>query len=379
MYENFYQLRAKPFALNPDPRFFFDSNGHRRAMSYLEYGVHRGEGFVVITGEVGAGKTTVVQNLFQGLDRESVVAAQIVTTRLEADELLRMVCSAFGLEHDGLSKTALLRSLEGFLEGCHDRGHRALLVVDEAQNLSREAVEELRMLSNFNIEGRSLLQSFLLGQPEFRGILRNPAMQQLRQRVIATYHLGTLGPEETRSYIEHRLERVGWQGTPNFSPKAYADIHYFSSGVPRNINMLCDRLLLMGYLQELHHFNQEAVRVVAGEIAEDLGNGEGHAPSSADDGVGLLPVDDDYRALPPDPWLSEPSMSLSGAAHSAVHSAGLAMQVERLTHRIAHLERSVLAAERYTTYNYRVLRRLAEQWDGDETGCHPSPPEGTHE
>ncbi len=356
MYESFYQLQAKPFALNPDPRFFFDSSGHRRAMSYLEYGVHRGEGFVVITGEVGAGKTTVVQNLFHGLDRESVVAAQLVTTRLGADEMLRMVCSAFGLEHEGLSKTALLRSLEGFLEKCHQRGNRALLVVDEAQNLSREAVEELRMLSNFNAGGRSLLQSFLLGQPEFRSILRNPSMQQLRQRVVATYHLDTLDPEETCSYIEHRLSRVGWQGDPDFSPKAYADIHYFSGGVPRNINILCDRLLLMGYLQELRHFNQEAVRAVAEEMAEDLGGGGPNAPP---DGEEMGRIDRLSGVKEP----SIPVLYPSYDDYSSAWRDALAIQVERLAGRIAALERSVLTSERYTTYNYRVLRRLAEQLD----------------
>lgn len=270
MYEDFYNLTGKPFQLSPDPAFFFGSRGHKRAMAYLEYGVEQAEGFIVITGEVGAGKTTLVRNLFQNLDRDHLVAAQLVSTQLQADDMLRAVCSAFGLDFHG-NKAERLLSLESYLLQCQRAGKRCLLVVDEAQNLPAEAVEELRMLSNFQTANGSLLQSFLVGQPEFRATLQSPSMQQLRQRVIATYHLGPLNEAETRGYIEHRLRRVGWQHDPTFSDGAYTALHHYAGGVPRRINTVCDRLLLMAFLEDLHQIDADVVAEVISELDQDFG------------------------------------------------------------------------------------------------------------
>ena len=270
MYEAFYHLRAKPFQLNPDPNFFYGSKGHTRAMSYLEYGLHQGEGFIVITGEVGAGKTTLVRNLFKKLEGENLIAAQLVSTQLDADDTLRMVAGAFGLPHEDVSKAVLLKKLEGFLLTNFRQGRRALLVVDEAQNLSVAAVEELRMLSNFQADEKSLLQSFLLGQPEFRHTMQSEDMQQLRQRVMASYHLGPMDAAETRAYIEHRLHTVGWNNDPSFSDDAFRVIHEFSGGIPRKINSLCDRILLMGYLEELHSIDESAVNEVVTEMQREM-------------------------------------------------------------------------------------------------------------
>lgn len=270
MYETYYGLSAKPFQLRPDPHFYFASHGHKRAMAYLEYGLSQGEGFIVITGEVGAGKTTLVRNLFNRMPKDQIVAAHIVNTHLDADDALRMVASAFGLPTDGASKATLLARLEQFLRLTGRQGKRALLVIDEAQNLNAGTVEELRMLSNFQTDSQCLLQTFLLGQPEFRATLHSPTMQQLRQRVIASYHLGPMDAQETRAYIEHRLQTVGWKGDPAFSAEAHAAVYAYSGGIPRKTNTLCDRILLMGFLEELHAFGAAEVQAVVNDIREEF-------------------------------------------------------------------------------------------------------------
>src|SRR5512134_3311156 len=218
MYEAFYGLTGKPFQLNPDPAFYFGSRGHKRAFAYLQYGLYQSEGFIVITGEIGAGKTTIVRSLFEQIDREKLVAAQLVSTQLDADDMLRSIGAAFGLQVKSVDKAILLASLEAFLCQLALDKKRALLVVDEAQNLTPKAIEELRMLSNFQLGDQALLQSFLIGQPELRAMMHTPEMQQLRQRVIASYHLGPMDADDTRGYIEHRLKHVGWKDDPTFSP-----------------------------------------------------------------------------------------------------------------------------------------------------------------
>jgi general secretion pathway protein A len=270
MYETYYGFSAKPFQLRPDPHFFFGSKGHKRAMAYLEYGLSQGEGFIVITGEVGAGKTTLVRSLFNRLPSDKIVAAHIVNTHLDPDDTLRMVVSAFGLPYEGASKTDLLTRLERFLCDIDHQGKRALLIIDEAQNLSARTVEELRMLSNFQTDDHSLLQTFLLGQPEFRATLHSPGMSQLRQRVIASYHLGPMDLPETRAYIEHRLATVGWKNDPAFDDGAHAAIFGYTGGIPRKVNTLLDRVLLMGYLEEMHAFTEFDIQTVIADISEEF-------------------------------------------------------------------------------------------------------------
>ncbi|BBL35900.1 hypothetical protein Nstercoris_02177 [Nitrosomonas stercoris] len=266
MYLTYYGFTEKPFQLKPDPSFFFPSRGHKRAAAYLEYGLSQEDGFIIITGEVGAGKTTLMRYLFQKLKQEQIVAAQLVNTRLDPDDALRMVVAAFGLSYEGLSKASLLLSLEGFLHECEQKGARALLVIDEAQNLQPQTLEELRMLSNFQSDDRSLLQTFLLGQPEFRKTLLSNQLRQLRQRVIATYHLGPLDQAETRAYIEHRLQRAGWNGSPVLKDGIFELIHDFSSGIPRKINLFCDRLFILGCLEELQSLGEAE----ANEVMRDI-------------------------------------------------------------------------------------------------------------
>jgi putative secretion ATPase (PEP-CTERM system associated) len=270
MYEAYYKLQAKPFQLSPDPRFFYSSRGHRRAMSYLIYGVHQGEGFIVITGEIGAGKTMLASTLANKLATGNLVLAQVVSTQLKADDMVRMVAAAFGVPQDS-SKAVILSRVEQFLLVCHKHGKRALLIVDEAQNLPASSVEELRMLSNFVSAAKPLLQTFLLGQPEFRRTLQGPDMEQLRQRIIASCHLGPMDRAETEAYILHRLQTAGWEGDPTFSEDAFDAIHHYTGGIPRKINILCDRLMLLGRLDEIHAFTANEVATVIAELPQESG------------------------------------------------------------------------------------------------------------
>ncbi|PTR09483.1 putative secretion ATPase (PEP-CTERM system associated) [Nitrosospira sp. Nsp5] len=312
MYASYYGFRVKPFQLRPDPSFFFGSRGHKRAMAYLEYGLSQGEGFIVITGEVGAGKTTLVRNLFRTLESENILAAQIVNTHLDSDDTLRMVAAAFGLPYENSGKASLLIGLEEFFRKCDQQGKRALLVVDEAQNLSPRTVEELRMLSNFQTDDKPLLQTFLLGQPEFRRTLLSGDMQQLRQRVTATYHLGPMDLSETQSYIEHRLSTAGWSGDPSFDESAFAAIYDYTGGIPRKINTLCDRLLLMGCLEKLHGFGGSEVDEVIRDIQQEFD----------------MPTD---------------SIQVEADIASGLNRAEVLASVENMDKRVAELEGSVVS------------------------------------
>ena len=269
MYEAFYGLTNKPFQLNPDPTFYFGSKQHRRAKAYLDYGVSRNEGFIVITGEIGAGKTTLLRALIEGLHGSNVVVGHLVTTQLGAEDTLRMVGASFGFKVKDVPKSELLITLEAFLISQTSKGKRCLLIVDEAQNLTPKAVEELRMLSNFQFGNQALMQSFLVGQPEFREILQRPEMEQFRQRVAATCHIGPLDLDETQHYIEHRLRCAGSTGKPSFDPAVFEAIFKSSGGIPRRINSVCDRLLLAGFLGGKTHLTLDDVTEVIKEFAQE--------------------------------------------------------------------------------------------------------------
>ncbi len=271
MYESFYNLRAKPFQLSPDARFFYNSRGHKRAMSYLRYGISQGEGFIVVLGGVGTGKTTMVQALFDQLHDDGVVAAKLVTTQLEADDLLRLVAASFGLPDEGASsKASVLKQLEAFFIDKSRQGKQVLLVIDEVQNIPMKSLEELRMLSNFQLGGTALLQIFLLGQLEFIKTLQGKGMEQLRQRIIASHYLGALERDEVKGYIEYRLTAAGWQGDPSFDESAYDEVFSYTEGVPRKINTFCDRLMLFGCLEEIHAFTAGVVLKVASELQGEM-------------------------------------------------------------------------------------------------------------
>lgn len=355
MYEAFYGLSNKPFQLNPDPSFYFDSKQHRRAKAYLEYGVMRNEGFIVITGEVGAGKTTILRGLLDSLNRSDVVVGQLVTTQLDAEDTLRMVGAAFGFQVKGVTKSELLITLEAFLIGQASQGKRCLLVVDEAQNLSPRAVEELRMLSNYQLGTQALLQSFLVGQPEFREILQRPEMEQFRQRVAATCHIGPLDLEDTQHYIEHRLKCAGSTGQPEFEPEAFQAIFNASQGIPRRINAVCDRLLLLGYLNNKTLLTVADVDEVVKEFAREGGASASMpaAPTAAPGGP--LPVEQ-VGALGVD-------LQTAKLAISAETAGGMARQLDTMAtqahgDRLQRLERSLLRLERINLETLSLLQRL---------------------
>lgn len=271
MIDTHWGLTGNPFQLTPDPRFWFETATHRKAMAYLGYGLAQGEGFIVITGDIGAGKTTLLGHLLGTLDPQRVTPIKIVTTAIEADDLLRIVAGQLGVEVAGLPKAQLLTAIEQRLHGVARTGRRTLLVVDEAQALPVSALEELRMLSNFQAGGQSLLQILLLGQPEFRDRLHgSDRLEQLRQRIIAIHHLDPMGEDEVADYVAHRLSLVGWTGRPDFADDAFAAFYRGSGGVPRRLNLLASRVMLQAAIEGSALIDGAAVRAVVDDLHGDL-------------------------------------------------------------------------------------------------------------
>jgi putative secretion ATPase (PEP-CTERM system associated) len=268
MYDQFYGLTGRPFQLTPDPQYYFESGTHRKALSYLGYGLAQGEGFIVITGDVGAGKSTLVGHLMQTIDKSRLTATNIVTSQLDGNDMVQMAAESFGIHTHGQDKAATLKAIENYLHAEARAGRRCLLIVDEAQNLSINAIEELRMLSNFQLGSQALLQIFLLGQPEFRDLVQSSQeLEQLRQRIIATHHLQPMEADEVEPYIVHRLSRAGWTGNPQFTPEAIATLYAHTDGVPRKLNTLLSRVLLMGAVEQLNIIDGELITAVIADMA----------------------------------------------------------------------------------------------------------------
>ena len=354
MYEAFYGLSSKPFQLNPDPNFYFGSKQHSRAKAYLEYGISRHEGFIVITGEIGAGKTMTLRALIDGLHGSDVVIGNLVTTQLDAEDTLRMVGSAFGFKVKDVPKSELLVTLEAFLLSQTSQGKRCLLIVDEAQNLTQRAVEELRMLSNFQYGNQALLQTFLVGQPEFREILQRPEMEQFRQRVAATCHIGPLDAEETTAYIEHRLKCAGSTGQPSFEPEAFESIHKASHGIPRRINAICDRLLLLGFLCERMQLTVADVDEVVREFAN-----ESMVPKKAEPAdEGGEGVNGSMVLMGDESPIDLASVTLDPALATRIGRQLDALGGDQYMDQLQRLERSVLRLERMNVQTLGMLKKL---------------------
>ncbi len=271
MYDEHYGLTGRPFQLTPDPKFWFETATHRKAMAYLGYGLAQGEGFIVITGDIGAGKTTLVGHLMDTIDHQRLNAIKLVSTAIEADDLLRIVATELRVDPAGLSKAELLTAIERGLHAVARTGKRTLLIVDEAQALPVDALEELRMLSNFQAGGHALLQIVLLGQPEFRDRLHgSERLEQLRQRVIAIHHLDPMEEHEVSDYLAHRLTVVGWTGNPDFTEDAFEAFFTGSAGVPRRLNQLAGRVMLHAAIDDLSVIDGDTVRAVQRDLEGDL-------------------------------------------------------------------------------------------------------------
>jgi len=289
MYESFFKLHIKPFDLLPDPRFIYLSRSHKKALTYLDYGIRARSGFILLTGEVGSGKTTLIRDLLEKR-YEHVVLSKIFNTRVTSEQLLAMINDDFGIPVQGKDKVSLIRDLNGFLIEQYAAGNQPILIIDEAQNLSKELLEEVRMLSNLEASSSKLLQIILVGQPELRTILAAPELRQLRQRININCHLQALNQEEVGRYISRRLEVAGNSAAAEFPPEVLDAIFSYSRGIPRLINIICDFLMFLAFAEETTALSAEMVRDVVGDL--DFENyywtavagplGQGHGPASTD-------------------------------------------------------------------------------------------------
>ncbi len=271
MYEQYYGLREEPFRLSPDSRLCFPHSSYKRAKSYMQYALHRREGFVMVTGRPGTGKTTLIADLTTDLAREGNLYAALNSTQVEADDLLRLVVLKFGLDGKTEHKAELIHRLEHHLQRLHREGRRPLLIVDEAQDLPPTALEELRLLTNMQKDNQPLLQIFLVGQEELRPMILSRGLEQLHQRIVAACHLQPLALDAMKSYIEHRLTRAGWQGNPQLEDAIFAPLHKASLGIPRVVNQICSRLLLHGMVEDKTVLGAADIRAVIDDLnAEQL-------------------------------------------------------------------------------------------------------------
>jgi len=262
MYESYYGFVEKPFSLLPDPGFLYLSSKHRQALSMLEYGMMNQAGFTVISGEIGSGKTTLIRQLLSQLELDHEITVGLVSnTHQSFGELMQWVMLAFNLEYSGKSKVEMYQILAGFLAKEYGSGRRTVLIIDEAQNLSPEALEELRMLANINADKDQVLQLVLVGQPGLRDMLRRPELEQFAQRIAIDYHLDTLDIQGTCEYIRHRLVVAG--GAPDLiNATACVAVHYYSKGTPRLINVLCDTALVCGFAEQKEYVDADLIHDV---------------------------------------------------------------------------------------------------------------------
>jgi UDP-N-acetylglucosamine 2-epimerase len=286
MYEAHFGMTGLPFQLSPDPNFYFDSRSHHGPLMELRAVLGRSSGFIVISGEIGAGKTTLVRALIDGLDLERVEVAQLVSTQLDADQLVSAVAIAFGIPVDAARPEAHAAELLSFLLKAGRQARTVLLVIDEAQHVDEAGLHRLLALLKYGGK-RILLQVCLTGQPELREAIDHPGLAALRQQIVLSCHVGPIAPEETAAYVEHRLRKVGWSGVPRFETEAFDEIHRWTRGIPRRVNVLCNRLLLSRFIESEETIDAATVTRVASELGIELGS------------TGMLPFDWTHATLAP--------------------------------------------------------------------------------
>lgn len=270
MYESYFGLTVKPFELVPNPRFLFNSRSHKKAISYLRYGLQERAGFILLTGEVGSGKTTIVRDLINNLDADMVLA-MVYNTRATARQMLAMINEDFGLEVGGKDKdkVTLLRDLNDHLVALHAEQKRPVIIIDEAQNLSPAVLEEIRLLSNLEADNFKLVQIVLVGQPELQKLITRPELRQLRQRISVHCHLEPLTREETEAYVYHRLAMAGNRNALRWQEGTFDTLYGYSAGIPRLINVFCDFVLLAAFVEETHDISLEMLEEVIGDVSWD--------------------------------------------------------------------------------------------------------------
>lgn len=271
MYEEFYGLREEPFRLTPDSRLCFAHPSYKNAKAYMQYALYRGEGFVMVTGHPGTGKSTLISDLTSEFDGGKVMFTSLSCTQVKGDDLIRLIALNFDLDGATEYKSLILHSLKNFFLKLYREGRRSLLIIDEAQDLPAEALEELRLLTNLQHNNQPLLQIFLIGQTELRQTVLSPTLEQLHQRIVATCHLEALGMDATEEYVKYRLTQVGWKNDPELPSEIFPLIHQYSRGIPRLINLICSRLLLHGMVEESHAISlADTQLVIDGLLREQL-------------------------------------------------------------------------------------------------------------
>jgi putative secretion ATPase (PEP-CTERM system associated) len=324
MYESFFKFRTKPFDLLPDPKFIFLSKSHKKALTYLDYGIRERSGFILLTGEVGSGKTTLIRDLL-AKHYERAVLSKIFNTRVTSEQLVAMINDDFGLVTQGKDKVTLIHDLNSFLVEQYALGNQPILIIDEAQNLATDLLEEVRMLSNLEASDSKLLQIILVGQPELRQTLSSPELRQLRQRININCHLQALNRAEVEQYILHRLEVAGNASAVSFSSESLDAIFNYSRGIPRLINIICDFLLLSAFADEVNCISVDMVQDVVGDL--DFDN---YYWSSNTGG--------DVRSLTP-----FDSASSSSVADNQALSDDILGKISDISRRIESLENSIVA------------------------------------
>lgn len=270
VYLDYYGLTEPPFDITPNPRFLFYSGKHREAYNHLLYGIRERKGFVQLTGEVGAGKTTLCRAMLEQLDG-NYSTALILNPILNADELMKAIATEFGLDVRGLDRLDTIAKINDFLLWNVEEGKETVLIIDEAQNLTEDLLEQVRLLSNLETDNRKLLQIVLMGQPELRERLNSPNLRQLRQRITVRYHLSPLSQAEISQYIQHRLEVSGAKGAPRFTKAALWRIHHYTGGIPRLVNAVCDKALLAGFVNQRSELGYRVVGAAIRELEGDIG------------------------------------------------------------------------------------------------------------